>query len=82
MLEEVVGIVKLLPQERVQWIVEHTADMPVSQLVQRTVRQVPVRQILEEAVEVMKLVPQERVQQRTPRAHYECASFSDVGKER
>ena len=31
--------------------------MPVPQLVQRTLEQVPVRQILEEAVEVMDVVP-------------------------
>ena len=53
-LEEIAGMVRLVPQERGKRIV---VDMPVPQLVQRTVEQMPVRQMLEEAVEVMDVVP-------------------------
>ena len=48
---------RLVPQERGKRIVVNFVDMPVPQLVQRTVEQVPVRQILEEAVVVMDVVP-------------------------
>ena len=51
--EEIVGMVRWVPQERGQRIIEHFVDMPVPQFSQRTVEQVPVRQILEEAVEVV-----------------------------
>ena len=57
-LEEIAGMVRLVPQERGKRIVVDFVDMPVPQLVQRTVEQVSVRQNLEEAVEVMDVVPQ------------------------
>ena len=49
-------MVKLVQQERGKRIVVDFVDVPSPQLVQRTVEQMPVRQILEEAVEVMDLV--------------------------
>ena len=56
-LEEIAGMVRLVPQERGKRIVVDFVDMPVPQLVQRTVEQMPVRQMLEEAVDVMDVVP-------------------------
>ena len=56
-LEAIAGMVRLVPQERGKRIVVDFVGKPVPQLVQRTVEQVPVRQILEEAVVVMDVVP-------------------------
>ena len=57
-------MVRLFPQERGQRIIQHFVVASSLQMVERTVEQVPMRQILEQAVEVMNLAPQRRGQQQ------------------
>ena len=75
--KETVGVVGLVPRERVQ---QRTADAPIPQVFEETVKAVrvvqhermqqrtvdaPMPQVLEETVDVGRLVLHERVQQRT-----------------
>ena len=60
-VEEILEVIKVIPQEREsERVVEQIFDVPVLQVLEEIV-DVPVSQVVEEILEVFKVIPQERV---------------------